>query len=136
MRTSISITLIATVVFVATMIFFLRKRRFSYFSLAIASTHALLVVWMGISTELDVQTGKGESLLGWLLFDAIDMPVSLFILFLSDKIDDFLHREILLPIYGFGVLGTIQYLFLSEAIIRLYTRSKRTIRTKKIHLII
>lgn len=131
MRLPIAITLIATAFIVISILLFLKKRGFSYISLAIAAIHALLVVYMGISTELNMQTGTGESLLGWLLFDVIDMPVSLFILLFSDTIDVFLHREILLPIYGFGIFGTIQYLFFSEAIIRLYKRSKENIRTKK-----
>lgn len=131
MRTLVTITLISTVFIVVSILLFLRKRGCSYVALAIAATHALFVVYMGISTEFNIQAGTGESLLGWLLFDVIDIPVSLFMLLLSDHINTFLHREVLLPIYGFGILGTMQYLFVSEVIIRLYKQSKENILTKK-----
>ena len=131
MRQPVTITLIVTIVIVTSILLFLRKKGLSYTALAIATIHVLLVVYMGISTELDIQTGTGESLLGWLLFDLIDIPISFFILFLSDHINTFLHREVLLPIYGFGVLGTMQYMFFTEVIVRLCKQSKINIRTKK-----
>lgn len=129
MSLPITLTLTATVLIVISVLFILRKKGFSCISITIAAIHALLVVYMGVSTELNMQKGTGESLLGWLLFDVIDMPVSLLLLMLSDTIDSFFHREVLLPIYGFGIFGSCQYLLISEAIIRLYKGSREKVRS-------
>lgn len=66
----------------------------------------------------------GEALTGWLLFDLIDMPVSMVQMIIGIHVNSFLIREILMPIAFFGIIGTLQYLIIIEGVIRMFKLKK------------
>ncbi|HNY28825.1 MAG TPA: hypothetical protein PLA90_09750 [Candidatus Sumerlaeota bacterium] len=83
-------------------------------ALTLAMIHLLLVLLNGISIWQSLAQGHGEALMGWLLFDFIDLPSSLLLLaadewFCSQGTVSFMMRNFWLPLAFFSIAGTLQY---------------------------
>ena len=106
------------------------KLRISRISTIVAALHLFFVILNAISIESDMYRSNGEALMGWLLFDLIDMPVSMVQMIIGLHVNSFLVREILMPIAFFGIIGTLQYLVVVEGIIRIFRLKKRSANNK------
>lgn len=100
------------------------KLRYSRISTIAAALHLVSVILNTILIESDMYRSHGEALTGWLLFDLIDMPVSMVQMIIGIHVNSFLIREILMPIAFFGIIGTLQYLIIIEGVIRMFKLKK------------
>ena len=119
-------SIIATGLFVAASLLFRNKFRFSRMAIVVGGIHlaAVLIVAWTIEAGM-LKLGPSEALMGWLWFDIADLPSSLLQLSVIMRLRYFLLREVLFPILFFGVLGSLQYLTLTEMIVRFLARPSR-----------